>query len=82
MKKVVSKPSPLHARRVASAGDIAEYHAQTGVDDLQIRNLLEKKGLVVLEQSRYALGRTSTARSINRIFSLAEGFKICAQRAA
>lgn len=80
MKKVVSKPSPLHRRRVASAGDIAEYHARTGIDDCQIGHALVEKGFAILEHSRYGAGRTLPIRRLNSFWRISECCKIWARR--
>jgi 2-polyprenyl-3-methyl-5-hydroxy-6-metoxy-1,4-benzoquinol methylase len=44
LKKLAMKPSTLHRRSVASLGDIADYHSETGVDDCQILNILSQEG--------------------------------------
>lgn len=78
--KLLSKRDPRHGRVVWSAGDLAEYHARTGVDEEQVLGLLKENGFVILEHSRYPVGRTSVTQTVNRLFRLLENFKIIAQR--
>jgi SAM-dependent methyltransferase len=80
LKKLVLKPSPLHGRPVASAGDIAEYHARTGIDDCRVRDILSQKGFAILEHLRYGTGRTYPIRILNRFCRLSECCKIRARR--
>jgi hypothetical protein len=80
LKKLVLKPSSLHWRSVASLGDIADYHAGTGVDDCQIRDILSQKGFAILEHLRYGTGRTSPIRALNDFCRFSESWKIQARR--
>jgi 2-polyprenyl-3-methyl-5-hydroxy-6-metoxy-1,4-benzoquinol methylase len=80
MRKLFSAKDALLGRVVVSAGDIAEYHVRTGVDDQQILLLLEKSGFVILEHTRFATGRTSPIRFLNKRARFLESFKIIARR--
>jgi len=80
LKKLALKPSPGHGRRVASLGDIADYHSRTGVDDRQIRDILSQKGFAILEHLRYGAGRTSPIRALNNFWHFSEFWKIQARR--
>ena len=80
LKKLAMKPSPLHQRREASLGDIADYHSESGVDDCQILDILGQEGFVILEHLRYGTGRTSPIRIINDFCHFSESWKILAQR--
>jgi 2-polyprenyl-3-methyl-5-hydroxy-6-metoxy-1,4-benzoquinol methylase len=80
VRKLVLKPSPLHQRSVASLGDVADYHARTGVDDCQIRDILSQKGFAVLEHTRYGSGRTLPIRYLNDFCRFSESWKIWARR--
>jgi hypothetical protein len=77
---VFAKPDAQHSRAVISPGDLAEYHARTGVDDLKIIELLEGKGFVLRDHTRWTSGRTAVARFINQRLQLMKTFKITAQR--
>jgi 2-polyprenyl-3-methyl-5-hydroxy-6-metoxy-1,4-benzoquinol methylase len=80
LRKVFAKPDAQHSRAVISPGDLAEYHARTGVDDLKIIELLEGKGFVLRDHTRWTSGRTAVARFINQRLQLMKTFKITAQR--
>ena len=67
-------------RPVVGPGDIAEYHAKSGVDDLQIINQLRKAGFRILDHFRYPSGRTPISRWVNNRIRALELFKIIAQR--
>jgi ubiquinone/menaquinone biosynthesis C-methylase UbiE len=80
LKKLALNPSPLHRRTVASVGDIADYHSETGVDDCQILDILSQSGFAILEHLRYGAGRTSPIRALNDFCHFSESWKILAQR--
>jgi 2-polyprenyl-3-methyl-5-hydroxy-6-metoxy-1,4-benzoquinol methylase len=80
LKKLAMKPSPLHRRSVASLGDIADYHSESGVDDREILNILSQDRFTILEYFRYGRGRTSPIRTLNDFFHFSESWKILAQR--
>jgi len=80
LRKMISTRDPSLGRRVVSAGDIAEYHVRTGVDDQQIVRLLQGKGFAIVEHLRYATGRSSAIRFLNERLRLLESFKIIARR--
>ena len=80
LRKVFVRPDAQHSRAVLSPGDLAEYHAKTGVDDLGIIELLEKMGFVLHDHTRWSSGRTAPARFINKRLRLMNTFKITAQR--
>jgi 2-polyprenyl-3-methyl-5-hydroxy-6-metoxy-1,4-benzoquinol methylase len=80
IRKVFRRRDSLFARPVVSAGDLAEYHARTGVDDTQVIRLLERNGFAIVEHQRYPAGRTRPAQFLNERFRLLENFKIIARR--
>ena len=80
LRKVLIRPDAQHKRSVLGPGDLAEYHAKTGLDDLRIIELLERKGFVVHEHTRWTSGRTALARFINKRLRLMQSFTITAQR--
>ena len=80
LKKLAMKPSPLHRRSVASLGDIADYHSETGVDDSRIVFELSQNGFTILQHLRYGAGRTSPIRILNDFCHFSESWKILAQR--
>jgi 2-polyprenyl-3-methyl-5-hydroxy-6-metoxy-1,4-benzoquinol methylase len=53
LRKVFVRTDAQHNRAVISPGDLAEYYAKTGVDDLEIIELLERRGFVVREHIRW-----------------------------
>jgi len=80
IRKSFRKSDGQHGRPVLGPGDLAEYHAKTGVDDLSIIQYLEKSGFSVHEHTRWSSGRSVLTRGINRRLRLMESFKIVAQR--
>ena len=80
MRKLFLPHDVMFNRPVVSPGDIAEYHARSGVDDLQIINQLRKAGFVMLDHFRYPSGRTRISRWVNKRVRASELFKIIAQR--
>jgi ubiquinone/menaquinone biosynthesis C-methylase UbiE len=68
-----------HHRAVASAGDLAEYHARTGLDDRLLAETLEQQGFVV-NLERYPVGRTKFMLWGNRWLRAMLNFKIVSQR--
>jgi SAM-dependent methyltransferase len=80
-RKLFRRHDSQFARPVVSAGDLAEYHAKTGVDDAQILRLLQISGFSIVEHQRFATGRTTTVlRFMNERLRLLESFKIIARR--
>lgn len=80
LRKLFARPDVLFNRPVVSPGDIAEYHAKSGVDDLQIITQLRKAGFVILDHVRYPSGRTPIGLWLNKRIRAVELFKIIAQR--
>lgn len=80
IRKVFSTKDSMFGRAVVSAGDIAEFHAGSGVDDLKLVQLLRKRGFAILEHKRFATGRTTLVRFLNESLRLLESFKIIARR--
>jgi len=78
--KLMLRDDPLHGRPIAGAGDLAEYHAHTGLNDFRVLSVLRDNGLDIVEHARYPLGRTAFVRALSRQFHMHEGFKIIAQR--
>jgi 2-polyprenyl-3-methyl-5-hydroxy-6-metoxy-1,4-benzoquinol methylase len=79
-KKFFQRRAAPNERPVAGPGDLAEYHAKSGLDDAAIVQSLEDRGFTVIDRSRWAAGRTAPARAVNRRLRLMENFKIIAQR--
>jgi hypothetical protein len=61
VRKLALAVDPAHARVVGSPGDLAEYHAQTGLDDGSIARVLEQLGFSV-DLVRFPVGRTAAVR--------------------
>jgi len=80
IRKLFLRPHVLFNRAVFSPGDIAEYHAQSGVDDMQIIHHLQRAGFLMLDHSRYTSGRTRAGRLLNSYICVLKLFKIIAQR--
>jgi ubiquinone/menaquinone biosynthesis C-methylase UbiE len=68
-----------HSRAIVSPGDLAEYHAREGLDDISIANALEQSGFLV-ERERYPAARTKFMLAMNSYLNAALSFKILAQR--
>jgi len=79
-KKFVQRRTAPNERPVASPGDLAEFHAKSGLDDIAIVKSLDERGFKVIDHLRWAAGRTAPARALNRRLRLMENFKIIAQR--
>jgi len=77
--KLLSPTDSLFQRALLTAGDLAEYHAGTGVDDVQIIQILQMRGFSMVEHLRYPVGRTRALHSLNKRLRLLENFKIIAQ---
>ncbi len=80
-QKLIRPQDAAHARPIASAGDLAEYHALEGLDDLLIAAALEAQGFSVV-RSRYSTGRSKMTRWINERLGASFNFKLVAQRKA
>jgi len=80
LRKFFSGSDPEFGRAVASAGDVAEFHVRTGVDDMQIQRVLETNGFSIVKHQRFATGRTAVTRFLNDRLRLLESFKIIARR--
>jgi ubiquinone/menaquinone biosynthesis C-methylase UbiE len=80
LRKLFSRTDPEFSRAVVSAGDLAEFHARTGMDDRQILQILQKDGFSIVQHQRFATGRTNFTRALNRRLRFLESFKIIAQR--
>ena len=79
-RKLFSPKDPCVGRPVVSAGDLAEFHARTGVDDGQILQVLLTSGFSIVAHQRFSSGRTKLIRFLNKRLRLLESFKIIAQR--
>ena len=82
LRKLFLPRDPLLGRPVAGPGDLAEYHALSGLDDARILHLLGMAGLQIVEHQRYATGRTTVVRLLNERLRFLESFKIIARRAS
>jgi ubiquinone/menaquinone biosynthesis C-methylase UbiE len=80
LRKLFLQNDSMFCRAVASAGDLAEFHAGTGVDDKQILKLLQTSGFSIVKHQRFATGRTAVVRFLNERLRLLESFKIIARR--
>jgi ubiquinone/menaquinone biosynthesis C-methylase UbiE len=80
IRKLLTRRDPSLGRSVVSAGDVAEYHVRSGVDDQQVMKILEKTGFAIIEHLRHATGRTKAIRFLNERLRLLEHFKIIARR--
>jgi ubiquinone/menaquinone biosynthesis C-methylase UbiE len=81
LQKLTLKRDAAHGRAVASPGDLAEYHAHNGIEDLAIANILEKQGFQV-DCVRYPVGRTKLIRWVNKQLRASHSFRVLAQRNA
>jgi len=80
LRKLFLQKDSMFCRAVASAGDLAEFHVGTGVDDKQILKLLLASGFYIVKHQRFATGRTAVMQSLNERLRLLESFKIIARR--
>jgi len=80
VRKLFSPSDPEFGRAVVSAGDLAEFHVRTGVDDRQILQILQTSGFCLVEHQRFPAGRVNLTRSLNKRLKLLQSFKIIARR--
>jgi ubiquinone/menaquinone biosynthesis C-methylase UbiE len=80
LRRFISRNDPEFGRVVNTAGDLAEFHVGSGVNDRQILRILQTSGFSVVEHKRFATGRTNFTRSLNNRLRLLESFKIIARR--
>jgi len=80
LHKLFSRNDAEFGRALASAGDLAEFHVRTGVDDQKLLAILQSNGFSVAEHRRFVTGRTNFTRVLNGYLRLLESFKIIAQR--
>ena len=80
VRKFFGRTDPTYRRKIASVGDLAEFHARSGVDDIDLVRLLKQKGLGIVEHSRYPLARTGVGKHLNGLLKFREEFKIVAQK--
>src|SRR6266481_3625304 len=74
--KLLSPANSLFQRTLLTDGDLAEYHAGTGVDDAEIIRVLQRNGCSTVQYLRYPAGRTQALHSLNQRLRLLENFKI------
>jgi len=79
-RKLFRRHDSQFSRPVVWAGDLAEFHAKSGVDDAQILRLLQVSGFSIVEHQRFPTGRTTVGRFVNERLRLLESFKIIARR--
>lgn len=79
LRKFFIARDAAHSRAIASPGDLAEYHARAGLDDISIEKALEQSGFKV-ERKRYPSARTKLMQGMNRYLHANLNFKILAQR--
>ena len=77
-RKLSAHPDTQHGRVVVSPGDLAEYHARTGIDDTLLAQTLQQQGFIV-DRKRYAVGRTKLVRWLNNHLQVLLNFRILAQ---
>lgn len=80
LKKMRTPENPENGRAVVSAGDLAEYHARKGIDDIQLAQMLERCGFEV-DRRRYPVGRTKLTRLLDSYLKVLLNFRILARRA-
>jgi ubiquinone/menaquinone biosynthesis C-methylase UbiE len=81
LRKLSRAQDSVHSRAIASPGDLAEYHARKGLDDVSIARTLEEQGFVV-ERETYPAARTKFMLWMNNYLGALLTFKIMAQRKA
>jgi 2-polyprenyl-3-methyl-5-hydroxy-6-metoxy-1,4-benzoquinol methylase len=82
IKKVFHASNETHQRAILSSGDLAEYHAKTGVDDRKIIALLQAREFSIIDHRRWTGGRTWFVRYINQHLRTMETFKVLARRSS
>lgn len=82
IKKLCKSSDRVLERPVVWAGDMAEYHVRSGINDVAVVECLRRNGFSIVEHARWSYGRTSLAQFMNQHLRLMESFKIIAQRLA
>lgn len=77
-QKLFSKDKSFD-RNIASPGDLAEFHARTGLDDRNISDTLAQLGFSV-DTRKYPSGRTAPIRWLNRYIPALINFRILAHK--
>jgi 2-polyprenyl-3-methyl-5-hydroxy-6-metoxy-1,4-benzoquinol methylase len=78
-RKLSTARDTIHGRPVVSAGDLAEYHARTGINDKLIVRTLEESGFSV-DRTHSPVGRTAVMRWANRHLNALLSFRVLARR--
>lgn len=78
-RKLFLAQDAAHGRAIASPGNLAEYHARKGLDDLSIAEALEQQGFLV-SRERYPVARTNLMLWANKRLRALLSFKILARR--
>jgi ubiquinone/menaquinone biosynthesis C-methylase UbiE len=63
-----------------SVGAAAEWHAMSGLDDLQLRRMLERRGLEVIEHARYVSTRLPLTSVLMRLARSPNAFRLMARK--
>jgi ubiquinone/menaquinone biosynthesis C-methylase UbiE len=79
LRKFALAQDAVHSRAIAGPGDLAEYHARKGLDDVSLVQALERQGFVV-DEVRYPVARTKFMSWLNSHLRLVLNFKILARR--
>lgn len=79
LRKLALAEDAVHSRAIASPGDLAEYHARKGLDDISLVEALEQQGFAV-DEERYPVARTKFMSWVNSHLGLILNFKILALR--
>jgi SAM-dependent methyltransferase len=78
-RKLFVRKNEAHGKPVITVGDLAEYHARSGLDDSSLVAALQQLGFAV-DIQRYRVSRTWVVRSLNRVIPAVLNFRIRAQR--
>lgn len=79
LQKLISPRDRGFDRNIAGPGDLAEFHARTGLDDRNIAETLAALGFSV-DIRKYPSGRTAPIRWLNRYIPALINFRILAQK--
>lgn len=80
IKKLYRNSDALLERPVVCAGDVAEYHVRSGINDVVVIECLRENGFSIHTHTRWSYGRTPLAKFMNQRLRLMESFKVIAQR--
>ncbi len=80
LRKLTGRHRVFPDRSYASAGDLAEFHAKSGIDDEALLEFLCERGLILVAHSRYPYARNPILRRVNKHLCALQSFRLVCKR--